>query len=129
MREIEFRGICLKTNEWIYGFYFYSMEQDSHMILTLVQDGGNSFDEAPSDHQEGIAVDPDTIGQFLNIECDQGENSYQGDIVEMYGKIILLDDLFEIGRLLYLGPLITNEYTKLGTIHTHPNLLTKPNQK
>jgi hypothetical protein len=79
MREIKFRGWTLKDKKEVKGFYFYSMEWSSHMILEYVHCGGNSFDEPPSDHQEAVAVDPKTIGQMFVID---GVEIHEGDLIK-----------------------------------------------
>jgi len=84
MRELDFRGYALKDKREVKGYAFYSMADNSHMILEYVYCGGNSFDEPPSDHQEAVEVDPNTIGQYINKNYEDGTQMFEGDKVECF---------------------------------------------
>ncbi len=63
------------------------------------------------------------ILQCLDLVCDKGELSYMGDIVMSNGKVIVLKDFFDIGYMIHECTLIDGDYTKIGNIYTHPELL------
>ena len=86
MRELEFRGYALKDKREVKGCAFYSMADNSHMILEYVYCGGNSFDEPPSDHQEAVEVTLETMGQYVREKDKAGIKCYEGDIMQRYKK-------------------------------------------
>lgn len=74
MREIKFRGRCIKTGKWLYGYYFVNRG-----LSYIVQDGiVNPFVE-PDDFK----VDPDTVGQFTGLHDAKDKEIYEDDIIRM----------------------------------------------
>ena len=73
MREIKYRG---KSNgEWVFGAYLYDKIHDRHFILT--------HDEAGNIREN--KVNPETVGQFINVKDIKNVEAYNGDIVECVG--------------------------------------------
>ena len=114
---------CEKNKRKVEGFAFYSMEQGSYMILEHVHCCGNSFDEPPSDHQEAVAVDPETIGQYVREKDKAGTECYEGDIMQRYKKdgtpykgtkvVPSIEDV-------KTSKIVFNESLVIGTIHDNP---------
>lgn len=79
---LEYRGKTLKTKQWVVGNLITNPECEHYMIGTMVSDGGNSFDEPPSDHYEAFDIDKKTIGLVSDLkENNTGINVACGDII------------------------------------------------
>ena len=83
MREINFRGKCIQSGQWIFGFYFH-VEDDNPT-------GTHQIVEHTTSHQHNLrkvvhVVDPKTVGQYTGLIDEKGVQVFEGDIVECYGE-------------------------------------------
>ena len=79
MREIRFRGKRVGDGEWVYGDYsqpFRSLEAPNINHLCWI----SSWNEA-SQCRNVSSVDPETVGQFMNINDEDGAEVFEGDIM------------------------------------------------
>lgn len=90
MREILFRGKCIGTKEWVYGYFFAKPILEKYFIEL-----GN----------EMWQVDPITVGQYTGLQDKNGKKIFEGDIVKY-----IPDDEDEVGVDFYLIEFYNGSY-------------------
>ncbi|MEG2063507.1 MAG: YopX family protein [Alistipes sp.] len=74
MREIKFRGYSKECQRWVYGYYYGGLRWADFII----EDAG---------FENRVQVDPSTVGQFTGLLDKNGEEIYEGDIVNAIAEI------------------------------------------
>ena len=67
MGEILFRGKCLSSNEWVYGYY--RVYKGTHKIFEL-------------ETNIEIDVDGSTVGRYIDIKDFKGADLFEGDLIK-----------------------------------------------
>ena len=81
MREIKFRGKRIDNGEWVYGFYGYKAATEQHFIMFETLHQETMYGSYFTDYE----VDPETVGQRLDVKDIAFEELYDGDIINLDG--------------------------------------------
>lgn len=74
MREILFRGKCIRNGEWVYGFLFITRKGQYNIKWYDEHFGSSNTSE----------VYPESVGQYTGLNCGI-EKLFEGDIIK--GKV------------------------------------------
>ena len=124
MRTIKFRGKPIKGEQlyenFVYG-YLAKYASGVYNILVPIQWGFENYE-----------IDPETIGQFTGLIDKNGNEIFEGDILDFNGLTVEVRFLRGVFALLVNGNLYdelgvdcrTDLYAKvIGNIHDNPELL------
>ncbi len=136
MREIEFRGKEIDTENWIYG-YLLKNANDDYMIGYK-----EKLDEKYNNTNQDIfhilehQINPKTIGQYTELKDKNGKKIFEGDIIKFIyenkekiraivfekGEFLAKDDTTAFGPTFRHIRLCSN-IEVIGNIYDNPELL------
>lgn len=94
MREILFKGKRLDNGEWVVGFHFCMVHDNSvhHFIIPL----GADLNPGTKIERIQVKVDPDTVCQYIGLTDKYSRRIYEGDIIRYKNEITGLEEVVEI---------------------------------
>ena len=135
MRTIKFRGKRIDTGAFVYGDLIHRNDGDVSIYTNL-----NTWAENQDDvdaYGDSFRVDNSTIGQFTELHDKNGNEIYEGDIIEideeMYAKVVWDKERARFEYQLFRPIHIVNTFHEfnmpyllvVGNIHDNPELLKK----
>lgn len=146
MREIKFRAKGLNDDNWHYGSYVYTDDNENNPFASgPFKENHHIIQWHPGDWNLGgwepIEINPNTLGQFTSLKDKNGKEIYEGDVIAFNWRScdgVDITDLLEVrfirgvfaflwdGDIDHEANIVspTHEWaTVVGNIHDNPDLI------
>lgn len=99
MRDIKFRAVSIKTNEFVYGLLHFNAAESSLQIVEFVQHGPTQCEPAGGQYNVFHNVKPETVSQFTGLRDINGVECYENNIAVVNGKkcVVKFNEYFICG--------------------------------
>lgn len=135
MEEIKFRGKRVNNGEWVYGWYYESVNyfdgSTKPMIIWINQVPSSIDRMIPAFEMIEWEVIPETVGQYTGLKDKNGKEIYKGDVlralpngIEFIGEVYY-EDAQWFGAKDYLGYAVVYSGAEvIGNVYENVELLT-----
>lgn len=76
MRDFKFRGKCLESGKWLIGSLVVFPDDNKHIICHKLVE----FENPEHNQLHSSPVDPNTVGQFIELVGNNNTKIFEGDI-------------------------------------------------
>jgi len=116
MREIKFRGKRIDNGEWVYGCLTRYSNHMSYIVVDVTESDGT------------YQVLTETVGQYTGLKDRDGQDIYEGDIIQHIpskgkGHVFFEKGVFKVEWQAIVSYLcdVRHNCKVIGNIHDNPN--------